>query len=288
MSTSRYCKVDAPVAVPARCDHLYLSSSVASVTCYSCHHPVPVSSCTSRHPQPAPVSVVMGSDSVPVRRWLQECKTTWPAVFLYSPVLRLSRQTLQHHFTQFGLVLKIIHGSCGKCCLVFFASKAAARQVRGVTQLVGASQLCPQRVDKATSRRFWRIIDGSYICDCCTPFTERYREDGLVIDEDAEGEGMKEVNQVASKTPAPTDGLTEGVMLRMVQRERRSLLLLRHLKKQAARNVFVKEKKSFESLQSLKRADSRVLVLGGKEEASLRLLRHLKGQKARQGNQRKS
>lgn len=223
------------------------------------------------------------------RRWLQRCKTAWPAVFLHSHPRRLSHQTIQDHFTQYGLVLKIVQGSCGRCCLVYFARRATARQVEGVTQLVGGRELCPQLVDKTTAKHFWRSAGRCYQCDCCTPLAERDDEDRLVMegegeeeDEDEEEgdddkEGAKAVGQVPCSTPAAARNLTMRLLQQMVQRERKSLLLLRHLKEQAAKDMFVKEKQSYERLQRLRRTNSRALLLSLKVEASLRLLRHLRG-----------
>lgn len=222
---------------------------------------------------------------VPAWRWLQRCSTSWPAVFLHSHPRRLSRQTLRDHFTQFGLVLKIVRGSCCRCWIVYFASHATARRVAGVTHVVGSRELCPQLVDKTTAKQFWQSTDGGYPCDCCAPFAEREDENRLVIKEGEEGvekkeednEGMMEMKEAPCITSPRARGLPACVALQAARRERRSLLLLRHLKEQAARCMFEKEKQSFECLQRLKRSDSQALLLSGKERASLGLLRHLRG-----------
>lgn len=215
---------------------------------------------------------------VSVWRWLQRGGTaSWPAVFLHSHSRRLSRQTLQHHFAQFGIVLKIVAGSCGRCWMLYFASRATASRVKGVTQQVGGRELCPQLVDKAIAKHFWKSVDGRYLCDCCTPFAERDSENRLVMVEGEGEEGEIEADEVPCNNPTRARHPPGHVLVQAVRRERRSLLLLRHLKEQAARSMFEKEKQSFECLQRLRRSDSLALVLSGKERASLGLFRHLRG-----------
>lgn len=238
-------------------------------------------------PPRASVNVAMKKRAVSAWRWLQRCGgASWPAVFLHSHLRLLSRQTLQHHFAQFGLVLKVVAGSCGRCWILYFASRATASRVVGVTQQIGGRELCPQLVDKATAKQFWKSVDGGYLCDFCTPFAERDSEDGLVIWEgEGDGEGMEEgeeeegeteAEEVPCNNPTRTRRPAGHVLVQAVRRERRSLLLLRRLKGQAARTMFEREKQSFECLQRLRRSDSLALALSGKERASLALLRHLR------------
>lgn len=207
--------------------------------------------------------------------WQQGCPASRSAVFLHSLHSRLSGRILQDHFTRFGTVLKILRGSCGRCGLVFFASPDAAHRVNSVTQLVRGRELCPLLVDEDTAKQFWQSSDDQYLCDSCVSFTEKEDEDRLFIDVDEEG--VKGTDKEPCTKAAPEPCLRAWSLSQIIQRERKSLRLLRHLKKQCAWRMFKKEQQSYKRLQSLMRIDSMILVLRGKEEASVRLLRHLSG-----------
>ena len=212
------------------------------------------------------------------------------AVFLHNLNLHshLSHGILQDHFTQFGVVLKILYGSCGKCGLVYFASPAVAQRVSSVTHRVWDREMCPLLVEEDTARQFWRSGDG-YLCDGCVCFTETEDEDRLFIDEGEEG--VKQMDE-ATCTKAPPERCLQAWMVpqgmqhgrktlplhshleqSLKKREEASLTLLRHLVEQSLKK---KEETSLELLHHLVEQN-----LKKREEASLTLFRHLEGTLAR-------
>lgn len=199
----------------------------------------------------------------------------WSAVFLQSQHLCLSREVLQHHFTQLATVLRVVVGSCGRCGLVFFASRAAAHRVTGTTHYLGSQQLCLLLVEKDTAKYFWRSRNKTYRCDICVCLPEENleadNEDRLFI---AEEEVVRTDKPACSQEP-PSSSLEGWQVSHFIQNERRSLQLLRHLRERSARSMFAKEQLSYERLQGLSRIASGVVVPSSKEEASVRLLRHL-------------
>ncbi|MPC71070.1 hypothetical protein E2C01_065339 [Portunus trituberculatus] len=207
--------------------------------------------------------------------WAYGRPAKWSGVFLQSHHLCLSHEVLQYHFTQLATVLRVVVGSCGRCGLVFFASRAAAQRVAGTTHYLGSQQLCLLLVEKDTANHFWRSGDGKYRCDVCVCLhdesLEADSEDRLFI---AEEEAVRTDEPPCTEAPPPPC-LRGWELSHLIQNERRSLQLLRHLRERSSRSMFAKEQLSYERLQGLGRIASGVVVPSSKEEASARLLGHL-------------